>query len=265
MRQPIPSMVPESRRRVRPATQQPMKRCCVQPDQRLLVCRLESGHLQLHRLLQPCRRLTCRRSQGVAAGVLAVSFAGSTNTPTASPPLSSCRSPGHPSAPSILATARLPPPPAALDSPWETVSPCREPRAGVAAIIANTSSQTCCSSSPEGSRYSRSPFSRRIGGSPSRGLALIAAVRSAISNSFSTDRRSTHTDPPRSARTTSATASATRSSDSPPRVVRRCATCTSAGSNTPTSSTASSIVTPPPAPHRAGPTPPRPTAQAAPS
>ena len=63
-----------------------------------------------------------------------------------------------------------------------------------------------------------SAYSRSTGGDPSNGLAATAASqswarghgRSATPTCSSADRRSTHTEPPRSARTANATASATR-------------------------------------------------------
>ncbi|SHV46923.1 Uncharacterised protein [Mycobacteroides abscessus subsp. abscessus] len=136
-------------------------------------------------------------------------------------------------------------------------------RGWAAAINACTSVHTCCSSRQYRSRYSRSPKSRSTGGSPAKGLARTAASQSSaaghgsegISTCAATARKSTHTDPPRSARTASAIASSTDSSVSDANAVSRCATCTSAGSRiSPNASTKLMTAAPtarPPAPRAA--------------
>ena len=63
MRQPITAMVPEPRRRVRPAAQQPVQRRRMQACERFLIRRRQLANLQLHRLLQPRGRLARRRRQ----------------------------------------------------------------------------------------------------------------------------------------------------------------------------------------------------------
>ncbi len=70
------------------------------------------------------------------------------------------------------------------------------------------------------------------GGDPASGLASTVANQSwadghgrpATPACASADRKSTHTEPPRSARTANATASATTGFDSPAMAVSRCAT-----------------------------------------
>src|SRR5690606_10583399 len=113
---------------------------------------------------------------------------------------------------------------------------------GRAVTSVSTSSQTCCSSRQYRSRYTSRP-STRSADAVTSGLAATASSHadgdghgsSGLPICPATADRSTHTDPPRNARTTNATASATRSSGSPPSSHNRRATCTSAVSITPAS------------------------------
>ena len=121
VRQPIAPVVPEPRRRVRPAPEQPVQRRRMHSRQRLLVGLVQLADLQLHRLLQSCRRLARRRRQRDPQ-----SRACRQATPAAAPPSSSYPYPDRPSAPSTLAPTRLSPPRAALRSPPGTAGRCQE-------------------------------------------------------------------------------------------------------------------------------------------
>ena len=199
-----------------------MQRHRLQAGQPRPVRRVELADLGGHRLVQPRGRLAGRRGQRDPRSRHAGSSACSTSSASSRATVVVLPVPGPPVKTVTACDSAISAASAVPRYPAEKVVRSRaiRPSAGLTES-ASRSAHTCSSSSQYRSRYSsghRETQHRRV---PSNGLARTAAIQPSASGHgrswraptcAATSRRSTHTEPPRSARTTKATASATRSS-----------------------------------------------------